>query len=225
MGQTAPSYLITRNRYHSIRFRVPVGLIPRLGRQEIVRALGTADGRAARVIAARIVVRLDRLWKLMRDRLTLTSAALKKLADDWLRQEVDREWAIFQSGDFSRAALPEDFTPEQAQRANAELFAQDAWLTELALLETHPTARPHVMDDLAGIVLAEAGQGERRGSRERATLSLMLLERRIDLQRSKVAWAEGDPAALPPSSWMEKMVRVSSARPLSPTRAGTQWRG
>lgn len=198
MGRSAPSYLLIRNGNLCIRFRVPLDLARRLGRVEVVRALGTTDRRVGRIVAARIGLRLHRLWATMRVGSDLTEAELRRLADAWLRREVEREWALLDSGDFARNVLPDDTDIAEARRANADLFAQDAWLTEQALLETLPAARHAVMDAAAEELLDAAGHGKRRGSRERAMLSVMLLERRIDLQQSKMAWAEGDPAHLPP---------------------------
>lgn len=206
MGRIVPSYLLTRNRRHSVRFRVPLDLAPRIGRREIVRALGTPDPHAARVMAAGLARRIGRLWAIMRARPELTKARLEELADAWLREEVDREWALFASGDFARALISADLSFEEERRECAYWFGLDAFQTEQRLLEIDPAVRPTIMDAEAGEILARAGYGARRGTRERSELSLMLLERRIDLQAAKMAWADGDPGNLPP-----QLVRRSAA--------------
>ncbi|MGG5810243.1 DUF6538 domain-containing protein [Falsiroseomonas sp. CW058] len=52
MGHLAPAYFLLRDRRCCIRLRVPLDLVDRLGRREIVRALGTADGVAGRLVTA-----------------------------------------------------------------------------------------------------------------------------------------------------------------------------
>lgn len=54
MARAAPAYLLTRNSRHSVRFRIPADLVARTGRREIVRALGSSDPRAARMVVARL---------------------------------------------------------------------------------------------------------------------------------------------------------------------------
>ena len=52
MGRTFPSYLLTRNRRHFLRCRVPLDLVSTLGRAELVRALGTGNASLSQLIMA-----------------------------------------------------------------------------------------------------------------------------------------------------------------------------
>jgi integrase len=216
MGRGAPTYLISRNDRHSVRFRVPVDLAARLGRIEIVRALGTRNGRMARLLAARIALRVPGLWTLMRDRPGLSTAELRRLANAWLRREIDREWRLLDSGEFARRTLPADLEDAEQRTLNADLFARDAALTEERLLRIPPLDRPREMDNLARQFLVATGHGDMAGSRERAELSVMLLERKIELQQSKQAWVEGNPGHLPPSLVKEPAPAGQAAAPQPP---------
>jgi integrase len=169
-----------------------------MGRKEIVRALGTQNPQAARVVAAGLAHRIGRLWAIMRTKPDLTKAKLQELADAWLSHEVEREWGLYESCDFARALLAVDASVEDARRENAYHFNSDASYTAEKLIETDPALRSAIMDSTAGEILAREGYGARRGTRERAELSLMLLAGRIDLQAAKMAWASGDPSYLPP---------------------------
>jgi hypothetical protein len=59
MGRSAPSHFLILNRHQCLRFRMPLALTARLGRDEIMRALGTTGARAARVSSER-----EREWAL-----------------------------------------------------------------------------------------------------------------------------------------------------------------
>ncbi len=93
--------------------------------------------------------------------------------------------------------VPDDADAHEARRINAGLFARDATLTEERLLTIPPEARATEMDVQAGELLSEAGYGPLPGTRERAWLSTMLLAHAIELQKSKEAWAAGDPGHRP----------------------------
>jgi hypothetical protein len=54
MAVSAPTYLTTRNGWHSTRVRVPRQLAPRLGRGELVRSLRTREPRMATAVANRL---------------------------------------------------------------------------------------------------------------------------------------------------------------------------
>ena len=88
MASPTGSYLLVRNNRLYLRLRVPLDLVPRLGRVEIVRALGTPDRRSANFIAAGIALRFGLLWAMICKRPPLTPEELRRLANDWLRAAV-----------------------------------------------------------------------------------------------------------------------------------------
>lgn len=197
MRRSAPSYLLVRHRRHFIRLRVPADLVARLGRCEIVRALGTSDGWLARAIASRLALRLPRLWVIMREA-RLSEVELRKLADDWLWREVDREWAVLQSGAYGRIVEPSPEDIESGRDLNAELFARHAFHIEETLRDISAPKRSRPMLGVAEDLLTQAGYPDAAKGRERHVLSLMLLERCLMLQDSKQEWALGNPNHLPP---------------------------
>ncbi|WP_368773292.1 DUF6538 domain-containing protein [Roseomonas sp. AR75] len=90
MGRLSASYLISRDRRFCLRFRIPADLRRCFGRDEMVRAVGTADPRAARVIAARLATKLSRLWAMARRQPDLSEDALCRRANDGLEAEIER---------------------------------------------------------------------------------------------------------------------------------------
>lgn len=192
------SYLLVRNKRYSLRLRIPVDLARHLGRVEIVRALGTSDRRAARFIAAGIALRLGLCWAMIKPRPALTPEMLRRLADDWLKAAVEEQWNILERGDFAIRAAPAGLDTEGLRAFSAEMFGRDASLTLDEVLSEASSGKVRRFDAEAGSALAAAGFGQRTNSQDRAVLRQHMLERFCDLQDAKVAWSEGDSAALPP---------------------------
>lgn len=63
----AGPYLIRRGAAYSLRVRVPSDLVARVGRAEVLRALGTSCPRTARARAAMAYARLQEAWYRIRD--------------------------------------------------------------------------------------------------------------------------------------------------------------
>ena len=63
----AGPYLLRRGAAYSVRVRTPSDLLARIGRAEIIRALGTSCPRTARARAAMAYARLQEAWYRIRD--------------------------------------------------------------------------------------------------------------------------------------------------------------
>jgi len=210
MAPPTCSYLLIRNKRHSIRLRVPVDLVPTLGRTELVRALGTSHRRSAAFIVAGVALHLDQLWSMIGKGKALTPDVLQRLADDWLRAAIADQWIILERGDFAAVMAPADLDDAGRRAFSAEMYGRDAMGIIELVLEEVKRKDARRFDTEAGRVLKKAGFGERRGTQERAILSRLMLEAFVDLQETKVAWADGDVAAMPPQL----------AQPLLPSQRG-----
>jgi len=198
MASPPGSYLLVRNKRHSIRIRVPTDLVPRFRRTELVRALGTSDRRTARFIVAGVALRLGLFWAMTRRCPPLTPEELRRLADDWLRRAMDNEWKILERGDFADAMAPAHLNADGRRAFGSEMFGVEAnQIADLVAAEASAGNFRH-FDSEAGEVLAAAGHGKRTGSQERAVLSKLMLERYADLQATKIAWSDGNFAEMPP---------------------------
>ncbi|MBU8543408.1 MULTISPECIES: site-specific integrase [Roseomonadaceae] len=194
MASPTGSYLLVRDKRHSIRLRVPLDLVPRLGRAELVRALGTSDRRSARFVVAGVALRLRLFWAMVRKTPPLTPEELRRIADDWLRAALADQWKLLERGDFADAMAPAGLDAAERRAYSAYMFGLDADLTADRIVEGDYRR----FDTDAGQLLSVAGHGERRGTQERAILSRLMLERFADLQRTKLAWAEGNVGSVPP---------------------------
>ncbi|MGK7871733.1 DUF6538 domain-containing protein, partial [Falsiroseomonas sp. E2-1-a20] len=162
--------LLVRNKRHSIRIRVPVDLVARLGRAELVRALGTSHGRTARFIVSGVALRLELFWAMIRKRAPLTPEELRRIADDWLRAAMAEQWKLLERGDFADAMAPSGLDGDRRRAFSAEMYGRDANHAADQVVEEALAGDFHRFDTQAGHALAAAGHGQRQGSKERAVL-------------------------------------------------------
>ncbi|MGK7864563.1 DUF6538 domain-containing protein [Falsiroseomonas sp. E2-1-a4] len=198
MGIHSASYSLVRNGRHFIRVRVPIDLVPRLERVEIVRALGTDDRRAARAVTSGVAFRLRDFWAMIRRQSAPTAVQLRKIADFWLQRAIREQWAILERGDFATEVAPAELRDGQLRAFSAEMFSRDARELADAALDEVAQNNFRRFDSEAGRLLEATGFGARTGERDRAILARLLLEQFIDLQQTKMDWARGDFAAVPP---------------------------
>jgi integrase len=199
MARSSPTYIQTRLGRHSLRLRVPADLAEAFGRTEIIRALGTTDEMRARIVAGRIMLRFRRLWDMVREAGRIPVWQLQEIADTWLRREIEREWALLESGDFARQLQHPDMPRDEARAENRRLFGEDAQhrlAAATAEFQAHDFTR---MEGAAESLLADGRPGTAARPQERAALAKLLMVALGDLQGAKVAWSEGDAGYTPAS--------------------------
>lgn len=197
MAASCPSYIQVRDGRFFLRLRVPRDLAVALGCQELVRALGTSDGGRARVIASHLALHLPRLWNLMRDNGDQPATKLKALAVAWLKDEIDREWALLEAGAFDDGMLDGALTRAEGRARHRDLFARDA---EFSLESAQDEYQRHDyirMQETAARLLAAGQPAGARKPRDLAILQKLLMEAFGQLQETKIAWAEGEVDRLP----------------------------
>jgi integrase len=197
MPSLCPSYIQVRDGRYFLRLRVPRDLAPALGRQELVRALGTSDGMRARIVASRIALRLPRLWQLMRDCADRLASKLKAMAVAWLRAEIDREWALLEGGNFDPAGSDSALTSAEERARHRDLFARDAEFSLESAQEEYQRHDHTRMRDAAEQLLAAWKPDAAIAPRDRAVLQKFLMEAFGQLQETKIAWTDGEVDRLP----------------------------
>ena len=115
MARWSPTCIQARRGRKCLCVRVPTDLVEAFGRTEIIRALGTGDCVRARIVAGRIMLRLRRLWYMVRDAGGIPVRQLQELAHTCLRREIEREWALLESGDFARQLQHPDMPRDEAR--------------------------------------------------------------------------------------------------------------
>ncbi len=108
---TGGGYVVRRGGSFAFRIRLPSGLARRTGRTEIVRSLGTSDPKVARLLAATLSLRVERLWS--RIRLMDAQNEIARLLEAWFRAELDRAWRSFRSGTLTDQAAPAGLDHEE----------------------------------------------------------------------------------------------------------------
>lgn len=197
MATSCPTYLRVRDGRYSLRLRVPRDLVAALGCDELGRALRTSDGGRALAIASRIALRLPRLLHLMRDNDDQPASELKALAVKWLKDQIDRQWALLDGGGFDPAVPDSAVTRAEGRARHRDLFARDA---EFSLESAQDEYQRHDytrMREAAEHLLGAGKRGSASGPRDRAVLQKLLMEAFGQLQESKIAWTDGEVDRLP----------------------------
>jgi len=190
MRLTAGSYLLLRHHRWFFRCRLPLAVARLAGRQEIVRSLGTADGRIARLKAATIGTRLHLLWT----KLATVSdrAALDRCIAEWFQAELDRAFRLLGAGEFAAALLPTEATPDERARISREAYAADAQAA-LDRLEEDFTSHDFVAArPIARAIATAAGQPLPKDGQEFAVLCKRVMDALWKVQDARLRWAEGD---------------------------------
>jgi integrase len=197
MLRKPPSYIQVRDGRYYLRLRVPHDLAECLGRQELVRALGTADGIQARAVASRIALRFHHLWQAMTAEHGRSAKDLQALAAAWLKAEIEREWALLDAGRFAQGREDGALSVSEARAEHRRLFGRDAELALEAAREEYQRHDFSRMKEAAEQLLLRDGGGSTLSRREATILAKTLMEGFGQLQEAKIAWSEGQVDRLP----------------------------
>ncbi|KQO59118.1 MULTISPECIES: DUF6538 domain-containing protein [unclassified Methylobacterium] len=96
--------VVLRGRTFHFRRRVPTGLQPKLRLTEMVRSLGTSDGRTAKLRACQLYVASETIFSTLNATPMLTDAQLARLVQDFYGLILDQE----NQGRLTRGAIPND---------------------------------------------------------------------------------------------------------------------
>lgn len=152
------THLKKRDSRYYFRRRVPLDLVPVLGKTEISKALGTSDRAAACVLCRLESIRLDAEWSALRAAAqakdAIDNASLAAQASARRRAAEDQERAYEEAQEYYyRYVKDEGFEDEERERFEADAARQAAVLREAHRLAgiplpPDPAARRAELEDL-----------------------------------------------------------------------------
>lgn len=196
------SFVLCRGGTFSFRCRVPRRLAPKIGRHEIVKALGVDQLPVARFFGAAIGLRLKELWAALD--VDDLGADANRLIDEWFDREVKRVWAQFARGDLARAIVPTDATPDEeheVQRQTMRATAEDRLerLNSAYQVDDYSAGYP-----VARKIAADLPDPLAEDDRRFTLLAKAIVEAMGQIEEGRFQWATGNigcsPVRTPPSA-------------------------
>lgn len=189
------SYVVRRGRTYSFRCRLPADLTVRLGRLEFVRALGTEKPAVAHLLAAGLGIRLEKLWTMLR--MGGAEQEVEAALDAWFKQELERVWRQYASGDHARSLVPLEATAEEGLAIRRATLQGDADATlERRSADFHrgdySAARAGTRSIVASLS-APFDEGDQRFT----ILAKRVMDALCEVENARSQWAEGDEAYVP----------------------------
>jgi len=183
-------YLIRRGQTFSFRSRVPADLCSKLGRREIVRAIGSGEPRVARLVSAAIGIRLGDLWK--RVRMAEAEADYGKLIEGWFKGELDRVWRQFSTGELGNALAPPEADADERRAAGFRMLSDDAEATLERIAEEHAKGDYWRALPIARAIVARLPEPFDEADQRFAILSRAILEGLGEVQEARRRWGDGE---------------------------------
>jgi integrase len=215
MGRRAAGHVLHRHRRFFFRCRVPAALVPVLERRELVRSLRTADPRHAAALAAGLAFRLPALWRIVNEGRGRGSAQLAAAVDQWLREELDRQWHLFDRGSIAESALRPGTERERLMESR-ELVARDAAGQLERLAEDYRAGDFRDARPAARAIAARLDPPIREDTREFGALCKRVMEAMGEVEEARGRWAIGEVEYEPSSLACEAVPDPAPAMPPQP---------
>lgn len=191
MGPPSASRLQRRGRRFWFRCRVPVALVPTLGRREILLGLKTDDAALASALAFTLAHRLRALWRAATEASGMVNREkMNEAVKTWLAAELDRLWRLFQDGSFAVALVPDARGEGRAEARR--VFGMEASARLDRLQDDYRAGDFRAAAPIAQELVEKHQLGIAKGSQPFGVLCKRVMEAMGEADEARFRWAQGE---------------------------------